>query len=60
MIGTHGPWHATWVPLNTHVTRTKTRLHCMTHLRRSDVYVGTYLYLCEVFLFDNLVVDDIK
>ena len=31
-------WHATWVPQNIHVTRTKTELHCMTHLRRSDVH----------------------
>ena len=32
--------HATWVPQNTHVTRTK------THLRRSGVYGGMHLYVC--------------
>ena len=48
------------MPQNTHVTRTKTELHCMTDFRRSDVYGGMYLNVCEVFRFDNLVVDDIQ
>ena len=27
------------------------QLHCMTHLRRSDVYGGMYLYVCAVKYF---------
>ena len=44
--------------VGTHVTRTKTEsCSYMTRLRRSDVYMEEGV--CEVFRFDNLVVDDI-